>query len=67
MSYVLNSLIESQTVLEKFISNSEEISKIEMAVDLLTQTIKARGHIFSCGNGGSMCDSMHFAGQGVID
>ena len=25
------------------------------------QSFKARGHVYSCGNGGSMCDAMHFA------
>jgi D-sedoheptulose 7-phosphate isomerase len=27
----------------------------------MSETLQAKGRIFSCGNGGSMCDAMHFA------
>lgn len=28
---------------------------------MLIETFERRGRVFSCGNGGSMCDAMHFA------
>ena len=51
---------EAQSVLEAFIK-SNQIEKIEAAAKLMTSSIQASGKIISCGNGGSMCDAMHFA------
>ena len=28
---------------------------------MLVECFKNKGHVYSCGNGGSMCDAMHFA------
>ena len=53
-------LKEAQSVLENFL-NDKNIRKIEDAAKLLKQTIDQNNKIFSCGNGGSMCDAMHFA------
>jgi D-sedoheptulose 7-phosphate isomerase len=30
-------------------------------VDVITESLKNGGKVISCGNGGSMCDAMHFA------
>ncbi len=53
-------LIEAQSVLEKFITD-DNIKKIESAAKEFKKSIKEENKIFSCGNGGSMCDAMHFA------
>jgi D-sedoheptulose 7-phosphate isomerase len=37
------------------------IASMEKAIQLLVQCFKNGGRVFSCGNGGSMCDAMHFA------
>lgn len=47
-------------ILQKF-NNQENFSKIEKAGNLMVESIKNGGKIISCGNGGSMCDAMHFA------
>lgn len=39
----------------------ENIQKITSAGKLMVEAIKKGGKIISCGNGGSMCDAMHFA------
>jgi len=39
----------------------ENIKKIAEAGELLVDAIRKDGKIISCGNGGSMCDAMHFA------
>lgn len=39
----------------------ENIKKITSAGQLMVEAIKKGGKIISCGNGGSMCDAMHFA------
>ena len=39
----------------------ENIRKIVNAGEIMVTAIKNGGKIISCGNGGSMCDAMHFA------
>jgi D-sedoheptulose 7-phosphate isomerase len=53
--------IEAKEVLEAFISNAENFDAIEKAGQLLVNSIQSDGKIISCGNGGSLCDAMHFA------
>lgn len=55
------SLIEAQQVLERFIKDPEKIKQCEAFSNLLVDTYKKGGNVFSCGNGGSHCDAMHFA------
>jgi D-sedoheptulose 7-phosphate isomerase len=57
---ILKELNEAQSVLEKFL-NSDNIEKIETAANIFKTTISQKNKILSCGNGGSMCDAMHFA------
>ncbi len=52
---------EAQALLEKVLSNTHFIDSIETAGNMMVETIRQRGKIISCGNGGSMCDAMHFA------
>jgi D-sedoheptulose 7-phosphate isomerase len=58
---ILNNLKEASSVLEAFISDSSNITNIEMAGDILSKSVSGGGKVISCGNGGSMCDAMHFA------
>jgi len=60
-SLIENNLKEAQKVLEHFISDNKNIEAIENAGKLLASSINAGNKIISCGNGGSMCDAMHFA------
>jgi D-sedoheptulose 7-phosphate isomerase len=61
MSFIKNSLDEAHSVLTKFISNEHNIANINSAILTMVDSYKQNGRIFSCGNGGSMCDAMHFA------
>ena len=54
-------LLESQRVLERFLSDPTKLESIKEAATLFADTIKAGNKIFACGNGGSHCDAMHFA------
>ena len=56
-----NSLTEAQQTLEAFLANPENLAKCEEFSKVLTDTFKAGGKLFVCGNGGSHCDAMHFA------
>ncbi len=55
------SLNEASKVLNLFLENPENIDLINGSIDSLTLSAKENLPIISCGNGGSMCDSMHFA------
>ena len=57
---ILEALHSAQETLNTFIANPENISLIENSVEAFVKTIKADGRVLACGNGGSMCDSMHF-------
>lgn len=60
-SVIRNSLNEAQHVLNQFIQAPQNIEIMNEAVDLIKDVFERRGRIFACGNGGSMCDAMHFA------
>lgn len=51
---------EAAQALEKFNTPANH-EKIMNAADTMVASIKSGGKIISCGNGGSMCDAMHFA------
>ena len=54
-------LVEAQDVLNKFISDENNIKLIQEAALLISNSFKQGGKVLSCGNGGSHCDAMHFA------
>jgi D-sedoheptulose 7-phosphate isomerase len=58
---ILAELTQAQQVLNNFLSDNTNIAAIERAADTMAEAIKGGGKILSCGNGGSMCDAMHFA------
>ena len=57
----MNELKEAAKVLDQFLSNDAHIQTIEEAAILMAEAINNGNKIFSCGNGGSHCDAMHFA------
>ncbi len=59
--FAKSSFQQAQATLEKFISCPENITAVEKAAQLIVESLKNQGRVFSCGNGGSLCDSMHFA------
>jgi len=53
--------IEAQETLNAFLSDSANFETIAIAGALMADAVNNGGKIFSCGNGGSLCDAMHFA------
>jgi D-sedoheptulose 7-phosphate isomerase len=51
---------ESSNILNEF-QTEENFIKIEEAVLMMANALQKGNKIISCGNGGSMCDAMHFA------
>ena len=58
---IAQSLTEARNTLAQFLSNPKTIESISEMVDVMASAIKQGGKIMSCGNGGSLCDAMHFA------
>ena len=52
---------EATDILAEFVSNKNNLSAIEKAGNILVAAFKRGNKAISCGNGGSMCDAMHFA------
>ncbi|TNE54104.1 MAG: D-sedoheptulose 7-phosphate isomerase [Bacteroidetes bacterium] len=57
---IADHFFEAAEILQKF-NKAENFQKIESAGQLMVNSLKQGGKIMSCGNGGSMCDAMHFA------
>jgi len=54
-------LDEAAASLERLCRDEAMLATIARAGELLADTFAAGGRAYSCGNGGSMCDAMHFA------
>ena len=61
ISIIERELFEAQTTLNAFIADKEQLNKIEQAASLIANSLKKDKKVIACGNGGSHCDSMHFA------
>lgn len=58
---IIEQLQEAANVLNDFLADDQSINKIESAANLMANSILSGGKIMTCGNGGSLCDAMHFA------
>ena len=52
---------EAADTLSAFRTDDGAMAAVAAFVDLAQTTLEAGGRLLSCGNGGSMCDAMHFA------
>ena len=58
---IAGTLVDARDYLDRFLSDDNNIKAIEAASAVLISTLRDGGAIYSCGNGGSMSDAMHFA------
>lgn len=61
MNQIRKHFEEAQQLLSSILMNDEFMRSVENAGTLMVSSLKRGGKIISCGNGGSMCDAMHFA------
>lgn len=61
LSLIGKELGEAQAVLNNFLNDPANLKSIESAASVIVESLKNKGKIISCGNGGSHCDAMHFA------
>lgn len=55
------SFLQARDVLDRFLARDENLVAVERLSRLFAETFRADRRVFSCGNGGSTCDAMHFA------
>jgi len=60
-SIIVSNFKEARDLLDRFISEPGNMDMIENAGKLLVEAFTGGNKVLSCGNGGSMCDAMHFA------
>ena len=58
---VLAALNDARDALDALISNEKTIEAVVAAAGLMADAVEGDGKVMSCGNGGSLCDDMHFA------
>lgn len=58
---IKNSLLEAKLALVELIENEAMLENVNRAADLIVESLRNEGKVLSCGNGGSMCDAIHFA------
>ena len=61
VDYIKEALEDAANVLNTFLTNPQNITTMKEATDEIVKTFNNDCRVFSCGNGGSMCDAMHFA------
>jgi len=61
IALIKNNFSEAKQLLDQFVGDESNLLRIEGAAKLMIASIQNEGKIISCGNGGSMCDAMHFA------
>lgn len=57
----MGALDEANQTLTRFLTDPDQIKKCVSFSEMLLETFQTGGRAFSCGNGGSHCDAMHFA------
>ena len=58
---IRDALLTAQDALNRFIQDPENIATIAKTAEMMRDVFEREGRIFTCGNGGSLCDAMHFA------
>jgi D-sedoheptulose 7-phosphate isomerase len=58
---ILTNLRQAEQALSGLMNSPHTLAQIAKAAEVIGTSIAQGGRVFSCGNGGSMCDAMHFA------
>jgi D-sedoheptulose 7-phosphate isomerase len=59
--HIRAALEESADAANRLLRDEAALAAIERAAESLVGACRQRNRVFSCGNGGSLCDAMHFA------
>ena len=59
--HIVDALVQARSSIDSLLEDDFALASIEKAATLLIHTFENGGRVYSCGNGGSMSDAMHFA------
>ena len=59
--HIANSLEEAREGLDALLKNEATLREVERSAEMLIRAFESGNRVFSCGNGGSMSDAVHFA------
>lgn len=59
--HIVRTLTEARDFVDRFLDDRQSIEAIAGAARIMVTSLQSGGGIYSCGNGGSMSDAMHFA------
>jgi len=59
--HITSTLREARSGLDSLLNNDTALSNIERAANAIIGAFERKRRLYSCGNGGSMCDAMHLA------
>ena len=60
-SAIRASFESARSTLDAFLADEANLDAVARFADMCKETLDAGGKLMACGNGGSMCDAMHFA------
>lgn len=58
---IKDSYLKAAQLITEFAANDAEMNKTVAASELIAAALNSEGKVLSAGNGGSLCDAMHFA------
>ena len=58
---IRNAFLNAQDILNQFLSDHNNLTTIANIATDIRETFENGGKVYTCGNGGSMCDAIHFA------
>ena len=61
LNQIKSNFAQAQDLLAAFVSDPQTWANMAQAGELMVRAIHSGHKILSCGNGGSLCDAMHFA------
>ncbi len=61
LEHVRATMAEAAQALDALRKNEAALAAVARGAELMVASLRQGGCLYSCGNGGSMCDAMHFA------
>ncbi|MBI3464332.1 MAG: D-sedoheptulose 7-phosphate isomerase [Planctomycetes bacterium] len=61
MEHIEAGLAEAANLVNWFRTNQQVLATVQQMAEAIVGCLRSGGRVLTCGNGGSMCDAMHFA------
>ena len=61
LNHIQAALTSAEAALANLRKDTQTLAAVQAAAERFVNVFESGGRIFSCGNGGSMCDAIHFA------